>query len=117
MSFLLKWLRPQTSARIRLRPHRTVEVAAGFDEAYDRVLDAMRVRLGANVSVDDRAGRFIEAGFGLVNSERLRASFELPEAARTIVRLEAVFAANVVIPERSAALDALADAIEAGVTP
>jgi hypothetical protein len=116
MSFLLKWLRPPTSSRIALRPQRTLELPVAYEALYDRVLDALRVKLGANVYVDDRAGRSIEAGFGLVNSERLRVSFDVTDASRTVARIEAIFPAGMSVPPRSASLDALADAIESGIS-
>ncbi|MDE2481949.1 MAG: hypothetical protein KGN02_07145 [bacterium] len=111
MSFIRKWLKPETSARIGLRPHRTVEVPLAYDAAYRRVLEAIEITLGANVTIDDRAGRMIEAGFGLVRSERIRVSFDIVDAERTSVRIEAFFAAGMTVPERSLAVDALAQAI------
>ncbi len=111
MSFLRRWLKPETSSRIGLRPHRTVELACGYDDAYARVLEAIEVTLGANVYVDDKKGRTIEAGFGLVNNERVRVSFDQADAAATNVRIEAFFPAGAKVPERSAAVDALYDAL------
>jgi hypothetical protein len=110
MSFILKWLRPETSSRIGLRPHRDVELAMPYDEAYDRVRSEIDATLGATVYIDDRAGKLIEAGFGLVRSERIRCSFEIGDGA-TNIRIEAFFAAGAAVPERSAAVDALAQSI------
>jgi hypothetical protein len=117
MSFFFKWLKPQTSSRIGLRPHRVVELPLAYDAAYSRVLEAIEVTLGANVYIDDRKSRFIEAGFGLVNNERVRASFETPSESVTSVRIEAYFPAGAKIPEKSAAVDALANTLEAGIAP
>jgi hypothetical protein len=117
MSFFFKWLKPKTSSRIGLRPHRVVELPISYDAAYSRVLKAIEVTLGANVYIDDRKGRFIEAGFGLVNNERVRATFENPSETVTRVRVEAYFPAGAKIPQKSAAVDALANTLEAGVTP
>ena len=114
MSFLLKWLKPQTSARIGLRPHRNVEMALPYDEAHDRVLQTVAVTLGANVYVDDRKSGFMEAGFGLVNNERIRVSFERTSPDATRVRIEAYFPAGAKIPEKSAAVDVLADTLQHG---
>jgi hypothetical protein len=114
MSFFLKWLKPQTSSRIGLRPHRNVELNAPYDEAYDRVLQTIAVTLGANVYVDDRKNGFMEAGFGLVNNERIRVSFERSSSEMTRVRVEAYFPAGAKIPEKSAAVDVLADTLEHG---
>jgi hypothetical protein len=117
MSFFLKWLKPDTSSRIGLRPHRVVELPVDYETAYSRVLEAIEVTLGANVYIDDRKGRFIEAGFGLVNNERVRVTFENESESPTRVRVEAYFQAGAKIPEKSAAVDALANALEAGITP
>ncbi len=117
MSFFLKWLKPQTSSRIGLRPHRVVELPLAYEAAYSRVLEAIEVTLGANVYIDDRKGRFIEAGFGLVNNERVRATFESESDSLTRVRIEAYFPAGAKIPEKSSAVDALAKTLETGITP
>lgn len=111
MSFLRRWLKPPTSSRIGLRPHRILELARGYDESYAYVLEALDVTLGANVYVDDRAGGTIEAGFGLVNNERLRVTLQPAGAASTRLRIEAFFPAGARVPEKSAAVDALYDAL------
>ncbi|MEO9169985.1 MAG: hypothetical protein ABI282_01030 [Candidatus Baltobacteraceae bacterium] len=111
MSFFLKWLRPGTSSRIGLRPHRTVEVRLAFEAAYERALIEIESTLGANVYVDDRNGRLIEAGFGVINNERIRCTFDEIDATHTQVRIEALFHAGSAVPEKSAAVDALADAV------
>jgi hypothetical protein len=111
VSFLLKWLRPDTSSRIGLRPHRDVELALSYDAAYARVLEEIEVTLGANVTTDDRKGRTIEAAFGLVRSERVRCTFEPVGESGTKIRIEAFFAAGATVPEKSAAVDALAQSI------
>lgn len=117
MSFFLKWLKPDTSSRIGLRPHRVVELPVDYQNAYSRVLEAIEVTLGANVYVDDRKGGFIEAGFGLVNNERVRVSLERESESMTRVRVEAHFPAGAKIPEKSGAVDALANTLEAGIAP
>ena len=117
MSFFLKWLKPETSSRIGMRPHRTLELAAKFDEAYDRVMRELNRKLGANISVDDRKTGFIEATFGLINSERLRVNVESVDEAHTRVRIEAYYPAGMTIAEKSANVDALANAVEAGIAP
>ena len=117
MSFFLKWLKPDTSARIGLRPHRDVELPVDYEAAYSRVLEAIEVTLGANVYIDDRKGPFIEAGFGLVNNERVRVSFDVESPSTTRVHVEAYFQAGAKIPEKSAAVDALANTLEAGISP
>ena len=100
-----------------MRPHRNVELPLCYDETYDRVLAALDLTLGANTSMNDRNGRLIEAGFGLLQSERLRVRFDLLDEHRTNVRIEAFYLAGTEIKEKSAAVDALADALEPGIAP
>ncbi len=105
----LNWLKPPTSARIGMRPHRNVELECDFDAAYDRVLEALDKTLGANISFEDRTGQTIEAGFGLLKSERIRVTFEELDRARTKVRIEAFYPAGAAIAAKSAAVEALAN--------
>jgi len=113
INFILRWLGLEKPvAKVGLRPHRTVELPLTYDAAYSRVLEAIELVLGANVSINDRRGRLIEAGFGLVNNERVRCSFDILAADRTGVSIEAIFPAGVTIPEHSRAVDALANALE-----
>ena len=112
MSFLARWLGwKKPNPRTGLRPHRDVDIAAPYDEAYDRVARGIHDVLGAHLAVDDRRGRFIEAAFGLVNNERIRCTFETPAPDRTVVRIEAFFPAGATIRETSLAVDTLADAL------
>jgi hypothetical protein len=108
-------LRKRKGSRIGLRPHREVVVSLGLDAAYERVLDAFVRILGANVYVDDRATSSIEAGFGTVNQERVRASLRSDGATHTRIHIEAYYPAGSGSRERSLAVEALADALEAGV--
>lgn len=117
MSFLLKWLRPETTAKVGLRPHRDVALSLDYDAAYSRVLEAIDATLGANVTIDDRRGGLIEAGFGLINSERVRVTLERTGESSTLARIEAFYAAGTTIPARSSAVEALADTLEAGIGP
>ncbi len=115
MSFLARWLGwEKPNPRAGLRPHRELELARGYDETYDRVLAAIDRVLGAHVSVDDRRTGFVEAAFGLVNNERLRCTLQAIDSARTAVRVEAFFPAGVAVPERSIAVETLADALLRG---
>ncbi len=98
-------------SRLGLRPHREVVLDVGIDIAYDRTLDAFTTILGANVSIADRATHTIEAGFGLVNQERIRATMESENPTHTRVRIEAMYPAGVSPHQRSTAVDALADAL------
>ena len=118
MKYLLKWLGLDApGARVNLRPRRTVQLSCPADAAYDRCVGAIERVLGANVYVDDRAAGFIEAGFGLVNNERVRCSLERFDDAHTDVLIEAVFPAGASVPERSRAVDALAAYLETETLP
>jgi hypothetical protein len=113
VGFILKWLGfGKPAPTISLRPHRDVELAIDYDTAYARVLSAVELTLGANVTIDDRRTGFLEAAFGLVNNERVRCSFERVDASHTRVRIEAFFPAGAAVQSRSRAVDALADTLE-----
>jgi len=96
---------------VGFRPHRTVEMAVPYDAAYDRVYAAMDAVLGANVRDADRATGIIDADFGTIGSERIRATVERLDGATSRVHVEARYAASVAPQERSRAVDALADAL------
>jgi hypothetical protein len=108
-------LRKRTSAQIGLRAHRDVVLPIGIDAAHERVLDVLVKTLGANVYGDDRATHTIEAGFGLVNAERVRVSLASEGGAQTLVQIEAQYRAGLERPASSRNVDALANAVEAGV--
>ena len=114
MKFLTRWLgfeRP--GARVGLRPHRDVELPLDVATAYARCRAALDSVLGASILVDDEKTGFIEAGFGLVNSERLRCTLSRIDAGHTAIRIEAFFPAGVDVPASSRNVDALADALAA----
>lgn len=104
-------LRKRAAPKIGLRPHRDVTVPLGVEAAHERVLDAIDRTLGANIYLDDRITHTIEAGFGTINQERLRISFEPRGDAQTFVRIEAHYPAGVEHPARSLAVDTLVDAL------
>jgi hypothetical protein len=104
-------LRKRTAPQVGLRPHRDVVVPLGIDATHDRVVDACARALGANVYVDDRSAHLIEAGFGLVNAERVRASLESQDATHTIVHIEAQYRAGLERPPSSRNVDALANSL------
>jgi hypothetical protein len=116
MSFIARWLNlAKNRQKVGLRPHRDVELGAGYEAAFDRVLRAIELALGANVATCDRRGGLVEAAFGLVNSERVRCTLRRIDHSRTAVRIEAFFPAGASVHDRSRAVDALADHLEAGV--
>jgi len=108
-------LRKRKPPKLGLRPHREVSLPVSVDAAYERVLDAFDRVLGANIYVDDRTAGAIEGGFGTVNQERVRVTLRATSATQTGLSIEAHYPAGVERPQHSAAVDALADAIEAGV--
>lgn len=112
MSFLKRWLTKKASPRVGLRPHRIVALPLDYDAAYDRVLSAIELALGAYISIDDRIGGLVEAAFGTVNNERVRCTFDRISDRQTAVRVEAFFPAGAAVPERSAAVEALATMLE-----
>lgn len=108
---LLTWLGLQKATPIvGMRPHREIELAADIAQARERCLRALVEVAGANVQSDD--GRTIEAGFGIVNSERLRITLEPIDPATTQVRIEAFYPARLSPPPRSMAVDALTNALQ-----
>ncbi|MEO6836640.1 MAG: hypothetical protein ABI231_12155 [Candidatus Tumulicola sp.] len=113
MSFLARWFARTDRPRVGLRPHRDVELTAGYDAAFDRVLQAIELALGAHIAIDDRRGGTIEAAFGLVNNERVRCCLHRIDDTHTAVRVEAFFPAGARVRERSPAVEALADMLEA----
>ncbi len=110
----MRWLGLERArVKVGLRPHREFAVALPYDEAFSKTLEAFELVLGASVWSDDRIAGTIEAGFGIVNSERIRATLERAGEAITNVRVEAFFPAGVEVPERSRYVDALAAALRA----
>ena len=109
---VLGWLgldRPEPG--IGLRPHGEFEIACGAEGAHARCVDALINVAGANIQADD--GTTIEAGFGVVNSERVRIALQPIDAATTRVRIEAFYPARLAPPPRSMAVDALTRALQA----
>ena len=116
MGFIARWLDLATGRqKVGLRPHRDVELALGYDAAFDRVLRGIDRVLGAHVATDDRRGGLVEAAFGLVNNERVRCSLRKVDAAHTAVRIEAFFPVGAIVHDRSPAVDALANYLEEAI--
>ena len=104
-------LQKRAAPQIGLRAHREVVVPLDIDAAQIRVLDALVKTLGANVFLDDRTAHVIEAGFGLVNAERVQVSLASEGATQTRVQIEAQYRAGVERPAQSRNVDALANAL------
>lgn len=108
----MKWLGlEKPRAQASLHPRRDLELDLDYDTAYDRVLASIEAAIGANVTLDDRPAGRIEAAFGVVNSERIACTIESLGEARTALRIEARFPAASDVPQRSGAVDALADTL------
>jgi hypothetical protein len=105
-------LRKRQMPPLGLRPHRQVDLPLGIDAAYERVLDAFTRVLGANVYLDDRTTGTIEGGFGTVNQERVHVTLHAENATQTNILIEALYPAGVQRRPRSAAVDALAEALK-----
>jgi hypothetical protein len=115
VQLLRRWLDVRAQRRsLALRTFREVVVPLEYDAAFDCVLAAVEHDLGAHLSENDRAGGCIVAAFGLVNNERVRCFVQPLESRRTRVRIEALPPAGVP-PMRSAAVDAMAAALERNV--
>ena len=111
---LKRWLGIEPlKPRVGFRPHRTVDVPAPYDAVYDRTYAAMTAVLGANVRDADRKTGIIDAEFGMVGSERIRATVERIDDANSRVYVEARYPATATPPERSGAVDALAASLMA----
>ena len=67
--------------------------------------------LGANVRDADRATGIVDAEFGTIGSERIRATVERVDDASSRIHIEARYPATATPPERSSAVDALAQAL------
>jgi hypothetical protein len=118
MSFILRWLGLSApKSPVGLHPRRDVELALGYDDARARVIAAVERTLGATISAGDSDSGRIEARFGLVNNERIVCTLHRLDDARTGVRVEAYFPVGTLVPVRSLAVDALADALSATVSP
>jgi hypothetical protein len=112
--FLLDRIRGRRTP-VNVRSHRELTLPVDVQTARGRARRAIEEVLGANVYAEE-AG-WIDAGFGLVNQERITVSFEAVTHVQTRVVIEARYPAALSRPERSRAVEALADALEAGVGP
>jgi hypothetical protein len=114
VQLLRRWLDLRAQRRpLALRASREVIVPLEYDAAFDRVLASVERDLGATLSENDRTAGRIVAAFGLVHNERVRCLLQREDSERTRVRIEALPPAGVAAT-RSAAVDAMAAALEAG---
>lgn len=102
---------------VGMRPHREFTVEMERDAVFSRARDAIGRTLGASIVSEDERGGTIEAAFGLVNHERLLVTIETQDERHTRVVVEAFYPAGFKRPERSQAVEVLADTLEARVGP
>ena len=112
MRFLRRWLRVERPPGVALFPARTLEIPADAARVYDRCVSAIEDVLGGHVYQGDRTAGAIEAGFGLVNSERLRVTIENHGENAARVRIESRRGAISEQPHGSSYVDTLANVLE-----
>lgn len=105
---MIAWLGITRPATIALHPSRTIELALSKDEAFDRCRDGIERVLGGVIREEDRERGTIEAGFGLIFSERLTCTVSAVDAAHARVLIEARRGAQAATALPSSYVDALA---------
>jgi hypothetical protein len=106
---MIAWLgiaRPRT---IALHPSRTIELALSKDEAFDRCRDGIERVLGGVIREAQRDRGTIEAGFGLIFSERLTCTISAIDPTHSEVVVEARRGAQAATAMPSSYVDALAN--------
>ena len=106
---MIAWLGIARPTTIALHPSRTIELALSKDEAFDRCRDGIERVLGGVIREADRERGTIEAGFGLIFSERLTCTVSSIDAAHSRVVIEARRGAQAATAMPSSYVDALAD--------
>ena len=110
---MIAWLGIAPRKTIALHPSRTIELAVPKDAAYDRCRDGIERVLGGVIREEDRERGTIEAGFGLIFSERLTCSVTAIDGVHSRVRIEARRGAQAATALPSSYVDALADYLTA----
>lgn len=106
---MIAWLGIARPTTIALHPSRTLELALSKDAAFDRCRDGVERVLGGFIREADRERGTIEAGFGLIFSERLTCSVSAIDATHARVVIEARRGAQAATATPSSYVDALAD--------
>lgn len=110
---MIAWLGIAAPKTIALHPSRTIELAVSKNEAFDRCRDGIERVLGGFIRESDRERGTIEAGFGLIFSERLTCTVTAVDAAHARVVIEARRGAQAATALPSSYVDALADYLTA----
>lgn len=113
MSFFLKWLRVERPSGVALHPARRVDLDLPPADAFDRCIRGIEEVLGGAVRERDKAGGFIEASFGLINSERMNVRIEPREEGGSRVRIESRRLASAQQASESSYVQALAEFLQA----
>ena len=106
---MIAWLGIARPTTIALHPSRTIELALPKDEAFDRCRDGIERVLGGVIREADRERGTVEAGFGLIFSERLTCSIYAIDVARSQVVIESRRGAHAAAATPSSYVAALAD--------
>ncbi|HET9393166.1 MAG TPA: hypothetical protein VFO29_06590 [Candidatus Rubrimentiphilum sp.] len=106
---MIAWLGIAAPKTIALHPSRTIELAVSKDEAFDRCRDGIERVLGGFIRDEERERGTIEAGFGLINSERLTCTVAALDAEHSSVLIEARRGAQAATATPSSYVTALAD--------
>lgn len=106
---MIAWLGIARPTTIALHPSRTIELALSQGEAFDRCRDGIERVLGGVIREADRKRGTIEAGFGLIFSERLTCTVSAINATHSRVVIEARRGAQAATAMPSSYVDALAD--------
>jgi hypothetical protein len=106
---MIAWLGMARPKTVALHPSRTIELALPKDEAFDRCVDGIERVLGGVIREAQRDRGTIEAGFGLIFSERLTCTVSPIDATHARVVIEARRGAQAATAMPSSYVDALAD--------
>jgi hypothetical protein len=106
---MIAWLGMARPKTVALHPSRTIELALPKDEAFARCVDGIERVLGGVIREAQRDRGTIEAGFGLIFSERLTCTVSTIDATHARVVIEARRGAQAATAMPSSYVDALAD--------
>jgi len=110
---MIAWLGIARPPTLALHPSRTIELSLSKDEAFERCRDGVERVLGGFVREADRERGTIEAGFGLIFSERLTCTVSAVDATHSRVVIEARRGAQAATAMPSSYVDALANYLTA----
>jgi hypothetical protein len=118
LSVLFTWLlRKMRIDRepVGLRPHREFVAPVTRARAFALAVETIERTIGASIYRADEPAGTIEAAFGLVNHERLFVTLEAAGDEQTRIIVEAFYPAGLTRPQRSQAVEVLADTLESRI--